>query len=203
MLNANDILDVAGGTVGAATVRIIVHEAAHTFYFLHQEVSTPNVSEWPVQVERDALELAQRYRLVGGIESVWTALHQTGVEEGIASNWSGDAWNSPLPTEQAARAKGFSTAYGASAPIEDFSETVMTAALRPTDSGICHAFTGQDRVTPEIAILYAKTVFATSLGAISEADFTACVGSTAFATTHGIELNGVVFDENNHAEKLG
>jgi hypothetical protein len=205
-LNQDDMLNTVGddpSTPGSGMVRTIVHEAAHRFWSVVGKVAVnDDVAPWPVTVERDARELIEQYRLELGIEPVWNALQQTGIEQGVAHAYAGKSNKQLAPTEEIARSMGFATQTGAIDAVEDFAETVATAIVRPTLRGICHNFTGRARVTKDIAIPYAKVVLAASLGAVSQTDFSSCVGSTEFTTQRGIEMNGVVFDQDNHAQTI-
>ncbi len=74
--------------------------------------------------------------------------------------------------------------------------------VKPTDRNICLNFTGATEITPSVAIPYAKLAFVTALGALSEADFSSCVGSTQVKAQPGIELNGVLFNQNNGPQAI-
>jgi len=201
LLNLDALFDTDSGTGGMA--RTIVHEAAHRLWSLVNRSATGgDASEWPASVASDAVKLAEKYQLMLGIDPVWQAIQQSGVEQGIASDYAGGAWETAIPTEEAARAMGFATRRGGISLAEDFAETAATANVKPSDRNICKSFTGQPQVGPEVAIPYAKLALVTSLGALSEADFASCVGATQFKTQPGIEMNGVLFNQNNKAGPL-
>lgn len=203
-LNTDAMLSTAGddpNTMGSGMMRTIVHEAVHTFQFLQDAVATnADTSEWRVDVERAAAEIVEQYRLTLGVIPVWDAIQQSGVEQQVAEYWLGDQWK--LLLEEEARAMGFATKKGSESASEDFAETAATAIVRPTQRGICHNFEGRTEVSREIAIPYAKLVVVASLGAITEADFSSCVGSVEFKTQPGIEMNGFLFDQNNKAQTI-
>lgn len=206
VLNADRIVNT-DQTANQVMVRAIVHEAAHSFTFLeeaHQEwvPQNENPDAWTNKdTQKAAAALVARYRLSQGLLNVWKQLHETGVAAKLSLDYLGDAYQS-IASEEAARAFGFATRIGSQSPLEDFAEFAATASVPPAGFGACQNFSGLSSVDASIAVPYGKLVLLTSLGVVSAADFSACVGSVEFQTKPGVDFGVISFTQNLHAGEL-
>ncbi|MET0387096.1 MAG: hypothetical protein ABW321_14105 [Polyangiales bacterium] len=158
--------------------RAVPHEAAHTFWnAINQEAvgetKHPDMTS-PLESLIAARERIAHFKLLAGIEVAWTQLHESGVQEGLASHY-------PLPQGadyNAAVAGGFFSTYGGSLAAEDFAEYASGLAGAPhgDKQDPCARFRDSKGAEPTHAIAFAKSMLLAGLGVVSQASFDTCIG---------------------------
>jgi hypothetical protein len=182
-----------------------VHEAAHDFISLTNaagEASTPRASAWPGELIAKAASTVQRYRLTEGIAQVWSDLHETGVAEGYAAEYSNTAadpeshrndWRALAEDQKAVLEGGFASAYGSRNADEDIATYVQTLQVPLNRDAPCSRFVG--KLSAEVSISYAKMILLRGVDAISDNAFRSCVDRVYVDPPIGIDFEGRGFDE--------
>jgi hypothetical protein len=159
------------------------HESAHAFANLvDNPTNAGEDTKWAPAVRAKGAALHARFATAGGLTEAWGALHQNGVELGLAGAYAGKGWSSlTYPT---ATAGGFAYNYGSISADEDLAtyvETLQTHRIAQHTDGelyACEPIRNSDTNFPvKLAIPYAKIKLLESVGLLSKEKVTACIGT--------------------------